>query len=72
MIILVSLGFIYFHAPVHFPLVSTVPMNSLKSLEVLFLKTETLTISPRFGLFLNLVSCLLGMTIDDNLEQHRM
>ena len=71
-LILTWVVFIYFHAPVHFPLVSIIQMNLLKSLEVLFLKTETLTISPRFGLFLNLVSCLLGMTVDDNLEQHEM
>ena len=50
-LILTWVVFIHFHAPVHFPLVSIIRMNLLKSLEVLFLKTESLTVSPRFGLF---------------------
>ena len=40
--------------PAHCPLVSTVLINSLKSLLVVFLKAKTLALSPRFVLLINL------------------
>lgn len=72
MLILIWVVYIYVHAPVHLPLVSTVLTTCLHLSKVLFLKTKTLARSPGFVLRVNLVSCLLAITIDDNLEQHRM